>query len=280
MTSATRRTSLRTDPVRRSPCINRISLAGRFGGPVLRNRTFFFGSYQGTRIRRGQSYISTVPSRDIVKRGDFSKQPAVRRNIYDPSTLTGTGANAVRQQFAGNIIPRERWDPVAARIIQMYPASNIPGRDDLPDNYFYSPSDSDTGDQYDFRGDHNFTSNPRFFARYSRWDQFRNEPGPLPYPAMGGLGQTVDLMGHNVVGNLSNTFGPTLFNGASLRVFEIRYKVRYSFTENMNQELGIKNAPGDSTMAAITGLRGSRRRALLRWARAASGRTTTISPTT
>jgi hypothetical protein len=230
----------------KKPVYKQNQFGGTAGGPVLRNRTFFFGSYQGTRIRRGQSYISSVPSRDIVERGDFSKQPAVRRNIYDPNTLTGTGANAVRSQFAGNVIPRERWDPVAARVIQMYPASNIPGRDDLPDNFFYSPSDSDTGDQYDFRGDHNFTSNHRFFARYSRRDQFRDEAGPLPYPAIGGLGQTVDLRGHNVVGNLSSTFTPSVFNELRFGFSKFDTKFDIPFTENLNQDLGIKNAPGDS----------------------------------
>jgi hypothetical protein len=56
------------------------------GGPVVKNKTFFFGSYQGTRIRTGQSYLGTVPSREMVERGDFSRQPATRRNVFDPLT--------------------------------------------------------------------------------------------------------------------------------------------------------------------------------------------------
>ena len=75
------------------------------GGRIVRNRTFFFASYQGTRIRRGQSFIGTVPSRDIVDRLDFNAQPAIRRNIYDPLTLSGSGAAATRLQFPGNRIP-------------------------------------------------------------------------------------------------------------------------------------------------------------------------------
>ena len=228
------------------PAYKQNQFGGTIGGPVLKNRTFFFFSYQGTRIRFGQSYISSVPSRDIVERGDFSQQPAVRRNVFDPLTLTGSGANAIRQPFPNNTIPMNRWDPVVRRILPLYPASNLPGRDNLPDNYFYSPSDSDDGDQYDMRGDHNFTERHRFFARYSLRDQFRNQPGTLPYPAMGGQGQTVDLKGHNIVANLSSTLSATLFNEFRFGVSKFDTAFDIPFTENLNPEFGIKGAPGDN----------------------------------
>jgi hypothetical protein len=228
------------------PAYKQNQFGGTFGGPIVRNRTFFFGSYQGTRIRLGQSFISTVPSRDIVERGDFSRQPEIRRNVYDPLTLTGTGANAVRQPFPGNIIPRDRWDPVVAKFIGLYPAPNIAGRENLPDNYFFSPTDPNNADQYDMRVDHNFSTAHRFFTRYSRRDQFRYENGPLPAPATGGLGQTVDLKGNNVVANLSSTFAPTVFN--EFRYGFSKFDTRFDIldTENLNAQFGILNAPGDT----------------------------------
>jgi hypothetical protein len=228
------------------PTYKQNQFGGTLGGAIVKNRTFFFGSYQGTRIRLGQSFISTVPSRDIVERGDFSQQPAIRRNIFDPLTLSGTGANAVRQPFPGNIIPKNRWDPVVARFIGLYPAPNIPGREHLTENYFFSPTDSNDADQYDVRGDHNFSQNHRFFARYSLRDQFRYENGPLPAPATGGLGQTVDLKGHNVVGNLSSTLSPAVFN--ELRFGFSKFDTRFDIldTENLNTQFGIKGAPGET----------------------------------
>jgi len=219
---------------------------GTIGGPVIKNRTFFFFSYQGTRIRLGQSYISTVPSRDIVERGDFSQQPAIRRNVYDPLTLRGSGADAIRQPFPGNVIPKDRWDPIVSRIVELYPAPNIAGREHLTDNYFYSPTDSNDANQYDMRGDHNFTEKHRFFSRYSIRKQFRNEAGTLPYPAMGGQGQTVDLKGHNIVGNLSSTLTPSLFNELRFGFSKFDTAFDIPFTENLNPEFGIKGAPGDS----------------------------------
>jgi hypothetical protein len=72
------------------PTYRQNQFGGTFGGPIVKNRTFFFGSYQGTRIRLGRSYVSTVPSRETVS-GDFSKQPATRRNIFDRSPLRAVG---------------------------------------------------------------------------------------------------------------------------------------------------------------------------------------------
>jgi hypothetical protein len=230
----------------KKPSYRQYQYGGVFGGPLIRNRTFFFGSYQGTNIRLGQSYLNTVPSRAILERGDFNGQPVQRRNVYDPLTLTGTGAAAVRSLFPGNIIPLSRWDPVSKAVVALYPISNVAGRDDLPDNYFFSPSDKDDGNQYDMRFDHNLSDNHRLFGRYSIRDQFRDEPGILPYPATGGLGQTIDLKGHNIVSALSSTISPTMFNELRFGFSKFDTKFDIQFSENLNPQFGIKNAPGDS----------------------------------
>ncbi len=230
----------------RKPVYQQNQFGATAGGRIIKNRTFFFGSYQGTRIRRGQSFLASVASRDIIERLDFSNQPAIRRNIYDPLTLTGTGATATRLPFAGNRIPESRVDPVARQVLNLSPASNIPGLDNSPNNFFFSPKDSDNADQYDFRVDHNFTTNHRFFVRYSRRNQFRTENGSLPVPATGGGGQTVDLQGHNLAANLSSTLGATLFNELRFGYSKFDTKFDIPFTENLNKKFGIKNAPGDS----------------------------------
>jgi hypothetical protein len=227
------------------PTFRQNQFGGTFGGPIIRNRTFFFFSYQGTRIRLGQSFISSVPSLDALA-GDFSQQPAVRRNIFDPLTLTGTGANARRTQFPGNVVPASRFDPVAKRIADLYPAPNIAGREHQPNNFFFSPSDSDDADQYDMRFDHNFSEKHRFYARYSIRDQFVNQNGILPYPVTGGTGQTVDLLGHNWAFNLASALKPNVFN--ELRVGYTYFPTTFNipFTENLNREFGILGAFGDT----------------------------------
>jgi hypothetical protein len=229
----------------RKPAFRQNQFGATAGGPVFRNRTFFFFSYQGTRIRLGQSYISSVPSLDVIG-GDFSRQPVQRRNIFDPLTLTGTGANATRLPFAGNRIPASRFDPVALNVARLYPAPNIAGREHLPQNFFFSPSDKDGSNQYDMRFDHNLTTRHRMFIRYSIRNQFVDQPGPLPLPANGGTGQTIVLDGDNVTMTLSSTLGAAVHNEARVgwSHFPTRFDIPY--TENLNPPLGIKGAPGDS----------------------------------
>lgn len=229
----------------KKPVFKQNQFGGTIGGPVIKNKAFFFFSYQGTRRRVGQTFTSTVPSRDIKERGDFSKQPAIRRNVYDPATLTGTGATAVKQQFAGNIVPLNRWDPVAAAIIKLYPDPNIAGRENDTNNYFFSPNAKDDADQYDWRGDYNFSDKQRFYARYSKRDQNKLDPGPLPLPADGGLWTQTVLPGHNIAANLNSTFGSTTTNEVRFgyTYFPTRFDIPY--TENLNAQFGIKNAPGD-----------------------------------
>jgi Carboxypeptidase regulatory-like domain len=229
----------------KKPVFKQNQFGGTIGGPIIRNRAFFFFSYQSTRRRIGQTFISTVPSRDIKERGDFSKQPEIRRNIFDPETIGGTGSNSMRQRFPNNTIPLDRWDPVAAALIKLYPDPNIPGRENLTDNYFFSPSASDDADQYDGRGDYNFTENHRFYARYSYRKQNKVDPGPLPLIADGGLWTTTRLPGHNAAANLNSTFGANKTNELRFGIthFPTRFDIPYD--ENLNAQFGIMNAPGD-----------------------------------
>ncbi len=219
---------------------------GTFGGPIIRNKMFFFGSYEGTRIRLGRSFTSGVPSRDVLDRGDFSQQPAVRRNVFDPLTLTGGGAEAIRQPFPNSIIPADRFDPVSMNVLALYPAPNISGRDHLPNNYFYSPSQTNDADQYDFRWDNNFNDSQRMFVRYSIRDQDKFNPGPLPYPAMGGTGETVVIDGKNLAVNLSSTLGASMHNEFRFGYSALPTRFDIPFDENWNERLGIKGAPGDT----------------------------------
>lgn len=229
----------------KKPTYRQNQYGATLGGPAIKNRTFFFGSYQGTRIRTGRSFISSVPSRDLVERFDFSQQPAVRRNVFDPLTLTGTGAAATRLQFPNNVIPRSRLDPVVGRVLSQYPVSNIPGLDNAPNNYFFSPSDSDDADQYDFRGDHNVNENHRFFARFSRRNQDRLENGTLPFPAAGGQGQSVVLRGNNLASSLTSTLSPSIFNDLRFGWTQFNTLLDIPYDNWDNPTLGIKNAPAD-----------------------------------
>jgi hypothetical protein len=228
------------------PTLRQNQFGGTIGGPVLKNRTFYFFSYQGTRIRRGKSFTSTVPSME-ARSGDVSREGTNRNRIFDPLTTTGTGATATRQPFANNIVPASRFDPIAKQIVDLYPLPNIAGREYQPNNFFFAPSDRDTSNQYDLRVDHNFTDRDRTFFRWSirRDDKLQN--GPLPESAFaGGLGQTVILPSDNVMGSWTRSITPSIYNEA--RFGFSHYPTRFDIlqTENLNQKFGIKGAPGDT----------------------------------
>ncbi|MCP5118532.1 MAG: carboxypeptidase regulatory-like domain-containing protein [bacterium] len=202
------------------PTLRQNQFGGTIGGPIIKNKTFGFFSYQGTRIRIGRSLLATVPS-ELAKSGDFSQERTNMNLIFDPLTTTGSGSNAIRQPFPNNIVPRDRWDPVSSPLLDLYPSANVSGREFLANNYFRAPSDSDDTNQYDFRVDHNFSDRDRFFARMSIRRQFRVNNSRLPTEAGGSQGgQTVDLNGDNLAANWTHSFTPYIHN-----------EVRFGFTQ-------------------------------------------------
>ena len=110
-----RRQQLLQQPRRAAEAGLQNQFGGTLGGPIYRNKTFFFGDYQGLRLEAGTTRLSTVPTLKM-RNGDFSE---ISRVIYDPLT---------QQPFPGNIIPRNRFDPASANVIaQLYPEPNTAG---------------------------------------------------------------------------------------------------------------------------------------------------------
>src|SRR5215472_115936 len=87
------------------------------GGPIVKDRTFFFGDYQGFRVRDTKNFVSNVPTA-LERQGDFSA--AAFGTIYDPATAAaGASGGLVLQPFPGNRIPSQRFDPVAQQIVSL-----------------------------------------------------------------------------------------------------------------------------------------------------------------
>src|SRR5213592_3636051 len=101
------------------PDTNKNQFGGSIGGPVQKDRVFFFGDYQGTRSTVGGSRLLTVPTA-AARNGDLS---AYGVNIYDPNT----GAPAQRTQFTNNTIPTNRLSAQAQAILKLIPLPNHPG---------------------------------------------------------------------------------------------------------------------------------------------------------
>ena len=98
---------------------------GTIGGPIRKNKTFFFFNYEGSRRQTGFTSTLTVPTA-IQRAGDFSKTTTAAGTliaIFDPATTTSNGSTFVRQPFPGNIIPTARLDVVAQKVLGYYPPS-------------------------------------------------------------------------------------------------------------------------------------------------------------
>ncbi len=227
------------------PTLRQNQYGGTFGGPIIKNKTFGFFSYQGTRIRLGRSFTSTVPSQ-LARSGDFSMERQGLNRIFDPESTVGMGGDAVRDPFPNNVIPQSRFDPVSTPIVGRFPLPNVAGREFTFSNYFRAPSDADDTELYDFRVDHNFTETDRVFFRMSIRRQFTVNQSRLPTDAGGERGQTVDLNGDNLAFNWTHSFTPTLHNEVRFGFTHFPTRFDTLIQEPLNVLLGIKNAPGDS----------------------------------
>jgi carboxypeptidase family protein len=139
---------------------------GTLGGPIRRNKMFYFVSYEGTRQDRQVPRIISVPTME-VRNGDFSKTGAT---IYDPTTSSkrdGTG----RTPFANSVIPQDRISAVAKKINQYWPTPNLPNADGtMPDfnNYFTQPRFTFNRWTVDSKVNYNATDRLQIFGRYSQ----------------------------------------------------------------------------------------------------------------
>lgn len=176
---------------------------GLLSGPVMipkvwngRNRTFFMVNYEGYREGTPNPINASVPSPEFLN-GDFSKLRTAQGDlirIYDPETGREVNGQWVRTPFPGNVIPPNRINPIAQRILSFYPKPNTtsPSLDYSRGNLFISPNIA-TDDFYNFtvKIDQNIGSNHRFFFRHASNDRTETrttngimrapgEDGPLP----------------------------------------------------------------------------------------------------
>ena len=214
------------------PPFRQNEFGGTFGGPVIRNRTFFFAAFDGTRTRESLATISTVPLPAELT-GNFTGQTPV----YDPLTSMKNAAGKVaRTQFPNNVIPTSRFDPIAAKLVSLYPAPNLGG---IANNYYYPGSYADNPNEIDTRLDQVINEKNRAFVRYSRrWDDQAN-PGPMPLPADGAAWTTLALQADSLAANLNTTLTPSINNDLRLGYSRLNTDLGIPATENLNSKYGI-----------------------------------------
>jgi len=259
------------------PPFNQNQFGFTVGGPVIlpkyegRNRTFFFGGYEGFRLRRGNTTLTTVPTEE-QRRGDFSRnlttqqlgtdalgRPIFRGAIYDPRTTRTVNGRIVRDAFPGNIILRDRFDPVAAKALALpsffYPLPNVAGSfgsDGNPRlNYFDGRTRSNDFDQFNVRIDQLVSSKDTIFGRYSL-----NDADDFNLRTFPGYGELSFIRNQSFTFSDTHVVGPTTLN--EFRFGYLRY-AEFTAAENtfarhdIVNELGVRGFP----FASNPNLRGS-----------------------
>jgi len=142
------------------PAYKRNQFGASLGGPIKRNKTFFFANYEGNRIRQASPLIATVPTA-AMKSGDFSSLPAT---IYDPSSLHTANGTLVRSPFGGNMIPLTDISHVGSNVINLFPNPNG-GLTASAGTFTSDPTTSNDANQYTGRVDHRLDDNNSIFIR-------------------------------------------------------------------------------------------------------------------
>jgi hypothetical protein len=210
------------------------------GGPIVRNRTFWFADYEGLRDLEGVPRVRQVPTA-AEKAGLFATA------IVDPSA-------AGRPEFARNaqgqwVIPRERWDPVGAAIVALIPDPNVAGST----IYASTPVTDTRQDQFDVRLDHQLGGSSSLFGRYSFVDTLTFRPAPLPGLAEGSFN---DAFGANDNRSQGLALGLTWVLSSSL-VGDIRFGYArgdyYTYPPNFGVDgaaaIGLRGVPSDPAIA-------------------------------
>ncbi len=227
-------------------------VGGSIGGPIRKNKLFFFLDYLRSMDHEANTNLITIPSL-AFRTGDLS---AVTAKVYDPSTGNADGSN--RTPFPNNQIPASQINPVSAKIMSLIPAPNQVYKESAPsNNYFALLPFQKTTDSFDTKVDDNISSNDRFTVRlsYARPSIFQapifGDAGGPAQSAFQGSGLQRTYSGGF---NFSHIFSSTLMT-------EVRTGVAYYHNEAQQSDYGKNDAatigiPGVNIDAFTSGMVG------------------------
>ncbi|HYP06612.1 MAG TPA: TonB-dependent receptor, partial [Bryobacteraceae bacterium] len=226
------------------------TLSGPVWIPKLFNgkdRLFFMSNFEGFKSRRTLNQLYTVPS-EAWRRGDFSSiLPATQ--LFDPYSRTTVNGVTTANAFPNNVIPAQRFDAVSVKLLEFYPAPNLPGTTNNFQNVQKTPVDKV---QFNQRIDFNESVNSQWFGRYSWTDELTLTPS-LPL-----VGTPLFTDSHQFMLSNVRVLSPTKVNE-----FRAGYTTMYNIlgqelggVRNVSKELGLAVAPEDPASWGVPDITG------------------------
>ncbi|HEX4749447.1 MAG TPA: TonB-dependent receptor [Bryobacteraceae bacterium] len=215
------------------------------GGPIIKNKLFIFGDYEGTNIRQAQSTQNTIPTA-LERTGNFSQESKKLKDPYMPGTV-----------FAGNVIPTNLIDPLAAKLISLYPTAQS---GTLANNYLFTGPNDEDDIRWDTRADYTIREKDTIWGRVTHYGV--TIPGilNLPPPAFGANAFDEKITAWNDAAGWTH-----IFSGSLLAISRFSWSYNQfsranpavGGKQNLNEEYGIPGGddtiPGGMSQFSISG---------------------------
>jgi hypothetical protein len=241
------------NPDLRIPELRKNQFGATIGGPIVKDKLFYFGDYEGNLQRIGQTFFGTVPTL-LQRSGDFSE---IGQNIYNPLTTSTCGScssGSTRSQFPGNVVPQSLISPVSLAYLQSF--FPLPTTSGLVNNFSANDVDRVNREQFNIRVDY---SRPKdsMFARFS----FNNSTlslsrGTFNSGALPGFGDNDVINTRNLVLADDHTFNPSTVLDVRASFFRQYFQILpKALGTNFNEKLGIQGVLGSEPFnSGIAGL--------------------------
>jgi hypothetical protein len=242
------------------PVFRRNQFGFVLGGPVIKDKTFFFGDYQGTCQQIARVRISTIPTL-AQRQGNFSSSLGALLFVQPngsigttatatPVTVTDTNGNLIQARvgqifrpsdhraYADNLIPTDTFDPVAAQLLQRYPNPTSSG---AANNFTRVGNENTDQDQFDARLDHRFSTGDQLYGRFSFAKDITSPVTPLPDGSgniPSGVTGLTDTRAQSLAGNYVH-----VFNSRALNELRIGYTRR-----SIDREASALDAPPSQSL--------------------------------
>jgi len=215
----------------------RNQFGGAIGGPIIRDRLFYFADYEGNRQVQAQYSAATVPN-DLQRQGIFQTTTGAAVPLRNP--ITGT-------IYANGVVPQSDWTPLAVAVMNALPSPNIAG---FSNNYVSFPRATLTDNKGDGRLDYTWSSKTTIFGRYSDHKGDIVDATSIPGDAGDGGNGTIHAYNRQIAAGITHAFGPSSTLDARIGfTWTHGGKTPYlAGQESLNTQSGVPGLPTDKAV--------------------------------